>query len=141
MRARERGGSFDASARASRSCDSASSCCPASAAHHASRSAASTRPEVARAAMVLDIVPGLAVPVALRGHLLALKILARDDDRRPQDLVDIRALLQVATELDVATCRQALQLITDRGFNRNRDLAADLDALLEPSSRPDARDG
>ena len=49
---------------------------------------------------------------------------SRDDDRRPQDLVDTHALLQVATELDVATCRQALRLITGRGFNRNRDLAA-----------------
>lgn len=41
----------------------------------------------------LEMVPGLRVPVARIGHLMALKILARNDRDRPQDLDDLRALL------------------------------------------------
>jgi predicted nucleotidyltransferase len=39
--------------------------------------------EVARAAETLEIVPGLQLPVAQTGHLIALKLLARDDESRP----------------------------------------------------------
>lgn len=48
-------------------------------------------PEIADAAEVMDIVPGLRLPVAVTGHLIALKLLARDDAVRPQDLADLRA--------------------------------------------------
>jgi hypothetical protein len=53
-------------------------------------------PEIAAAADALDVVPGLAVPTARMGHLIALKVLARDDRTRPQDRVDLPALLQRA---------------------------------------------
>jgi predicted nucleotidyltransferase len=85
-------------------------------------------PEIVEAAEPLEIVEGISVPVARLGHLLALKVLARDDRRRPQDWDDIRALLVEATPADVAQARDALKLITDRGFHRDKAL---LDAFGE----------
>jgi hypothetical protein len=62
---------------------------------------------------------------------LALKILARDDDRRPQDTIDIRALLQEATAADLAATKTALTLIVERGFHRKRDLLQDFEDLTK----------
>lgn len=87
-------------------------------------------PELVRDAETVEILPGLAVPVARTGHLIAVKLLARDDDRRPQDLMDLRSLLGVATEEDLAVTRQAVRQITERGFDRGRDLEAALVELL-----------
>jgi hypothetical protein len=78
----------------------------------------------------VEVVPNFIVPVASVGHLLALKILSRDDGRRPNDLADLHALLSVATPEDIETARAAVSLITDRGFNRERDLSPDLEALI-----------
>jgi hypothetical protein len=33
---------------------------------------------------LLDIVPGLLIPLARTGHLLAMKVLSRDDRHRPR---------------------------------------------------------
>jgi predicted nucleotidyltransferase len=88
--------------------------------------------EIARAAETMEILPGLTVPVARTGHLIAVKLLARDDDSRPQDLADLRALHAVATPADVKLAREAISLITERGFHRDRDLATALARLGEP---------
>jgi predicted nucleotidyltransferase len=80
--------------------------------------------EIADRAEPIEIVPGLTVPLARTGHLLALKLLARDDRTRPQDADDLRALLEVASPDDLTEAQRALQLIETRGFNRGRDLAA-----------------
>jgi len=77
-----------------------------------------------------EILPGLRVSVAGISHLIALKILARDDRTRPQDRVDLVGLLGRADARVIAAVREALALITQRGFHRGRDLAADLEALL-----------
>jgi hypothetical protein len=87
-------------------------------------------PEIARSAEELEVVPGLTLPVATTGHLIALKLLARDDLSRPQDLADLQGLLAAATDEDLSEARDAARLITDRGFNRDRDLLASLDELL-----------
>lgn len=86
-------------------------------------------PEVAAGAEDLEIVPGLHLPVAVAGHLIALKLLARDDEIRPQDLADLRALMAAATDSDIAVARQATELITERGYDRGRDLPAALRSL------------
>ncbi|MFD3425552.1 nucleotidyl transferase AbiEii/AbiGii toxin family protein [Nocardia fluminea] len=86
--------------------------------------------EIAAAADEIEIVPDLSLPVATTGHLIALKLLSRDDATRPQDLADLRELLSVATEDDIAIARSAVRLIAQRGFNRDRDLGSSLDALL-----------
>lgn len=87
-------------------------------------------PEVATQAELLEILPGLNVPVARLGHLIALKILARDDRLRPQDAMDLRALLQDSGEADLALARESLALIQARGFDRGRDLPAALQQAL-----------
>lgn len=86
-------------------------------------------PEIASAAETIEIVPGLPLPVATTGHLIALKVLARDDDSRPQDLGDLRALLAVATPDDLVAAGDAVRLITERGYNRGRDLMSSLSEL------------
>lgn len=86
-------------------------------------------PEIVAAAETIEIVPGLSMPIATTGHLIALKLLARDDQTRPQDLADLRALRSAATEADIGIARDAVGLIAERGFNRGRDLSAALDAL------------
>jgi hypothetical protein len=87
-------------------------------------------PMIARSAEQLEVVPGLVLPVASTGHLIALKLLARDNVTRSQDLADLRALLTVAKPADVEVARHAVQLITDRGFNRERNLLDALDSLI-----------
>jgi hypothetical protein len=86
-------------------------------------------PEIVQAAEVLEVLPDLSMPVARTGHLIAVKLLARDDESRPQDLADLNALREVATPADLETARSALELITERGFHRDRDLLGALDAL------------
>ncbi|MPZ29161.1 MAG: hypothetical protein GEV12_22900 [Micromonosporaceae bacterium] len=86
--------------------------------------------EIVAAAEPLELLPGLTVPVATAGHLIAVKVLARDDDRRPQDLADLRALVTAASADDVELARTTVRLITERGFNRGRDLDVALAVLL-----------
>jgi len=78
-------------------------------------------PEIVRSAEKIEVFPSVVIPVASVAHLIALKILARDDDR-PQDEVDLRALLLVASEADISEAARALDLVTERGFARDRDL-------------------
>ncbi len=86
--------------------------------------------EVVTEAELLDLLPRLSMRVAATGHLIALKVLSRDDVTRPQDLVDLRALLRIATEAELDRARRALALIAARGFHRGRNLIADLNGLL-----------
>jgi hypothetical protein len=87
-------------------------------------------PEIVGAALTTEVFAGVHVRVASRAHLIALKILARDDRQRPQDYDDLVALLQDATDVDLSEARLAVALIAERGFNRNRDLMQSLDELL-----------
>jgi hypothetical protein len=79
---------------------------------------------------VIDVVPGFEVPIARLGHLIALKVLARDDRTRPQDRVDLAALLSRASATDLHEAREALTLVTRRGFHRGRNLLDGLDATI-----------
>lgn len=85
--------------------------------------------EIVAAATPLEVLPGVVVPVARKGHLLALKVLARSE-RRPQDLADIRALLKVADATDLALARDSVRLIVTRGYHRGRDLPRLLEEAL-----------
>lgn len=86
--------------------------------------------EIARHAEPLEVFSGVIAPVARTGHLIALKLLSRDDVRRPLDAADLRALLGVASERDLSLARESIELITDRGFSRGRDLVAAFDSLV-----------
>jgi predicted nucleotidyltransferase len=87
-------------------------------------------PDIVAAAEPLELLAHFTMRIATIGHLIALKVLSRDDRNRPQDLVDLRALLRAASTTDLAQARAATALIAERGFHRQRDLASELDQLL-----------
>ncbi len=86
--------------------------------------------EVVADADPLEIFDGMRIPVAATAHLIAMKLLSRDDERRPQDLGDLRGLIGQASTADIARARGAIDLITGRGYHRGRDLAAELQRLV-----------
>jgi hypothetical protein len=85
--------------------------------------------EVVETADDLEVFDGVWAPVASIAALIALKVLARDDALRPQDRVDLVALMRVASASDVSAAYDLCRLIGDRGYQRGRDLMAALDAL------------
>ena len=91
--------------------------------------------EIASAAERLEILPDLEVPVALKGHLIAMKVLSRDDARRPRDAEDLRGLLAEASAEDLALASGLLRLVTERGFHRRKDLERELARALADASR------
>ena len=92
-------------------------------------------PEIVRDAEELAVLEDVTVRVATRAHLIALKVLARDDRHRPQDWDDLRALLAEASEPEVTAAREALAVIEQRGYNRGRSLAEDLARALVDTAR------
>lgn len=86
--------------------------------------------EVARDASRIELVPGEVAPVAPMPHLIALKVLSRDE-RRPQDDVDLQSLLGAATSVDIARARELLELIASRGFARGKDLHTEFESVIE----------
>ncbi len=87
--------------------------------------------EIVAEAEQIEVLPGLTAPVATTGHLITLKLLARDDLARPQDLGDLWALLSAARQEDLESAWASLELVTTRGYHRGRDLSAALLALLD----------
>ena len=90
-------------------------------------------PEIVAAAEHIQLAPGLTLPVAQTGHLIAMKLLS-DSPQRPQDRVDLVRLLQHADESDLASAESAVALIERRGFARGRDLTALLAELRQSLS-------
>lgn len=86
--------------------------------------------EIVADAEKLEILPGLMVPVARAGHLLVLKLLARDDRERPQDVADLRALSAGLSDEERRRAQEAAALVDARGFGRGRDVSALLKAAL-----------
>lgn len=91
--------------------------------------------EIVAEAEAIAILEDLVVRVATRAHLIALKVLARDDRNRPQDWDDLRALLRDASARDVGRARDALGLIQRRGYSRGRNLSDDLDRAIAETTR------
>lgn len=90
--------------------------------------------EIVAGADVLEVLPGVVVPVATIGHLMATKLLS-SDATRPQDVVDLQALLSAATSDDLDRCREAVNEIEERGFARGRRLSEAADALISDGPR------
>ena len=87
--------------------------------------------DIVAGAETMELFEGLVAPIATVPALIALKVLARDDARRPQDRVDLVSLLAVANSADLAETRRLLALIEERGYARGRRLLANLNALLD----------
>lgn len=92
-------------------------------------------PEIVASAEPLVVFAGPPLPVATLPHLIALKVLSLDDRTRPQDRVDVAALVDRATGADLEAAREALASIAARGFARQQDLHAKFDALLTTHER------
>ncbi|HEY6738731.1 MAG TPA: nucleotidyl transferase AbiEii/AbiGii toxin family protein [Actinopolymorphaceae bacterium] len=88
-------------------------------------------PEVVKAAEPLEIPPGVTIPVARTGHLIAVKLCWRPGAKRDRDL---RTLIERADADDLDDARRLIASITDRGYHRGRDLAATLDSWLSARS-------
>ena len=87
--------------------------------------------EIVAQAETLTVLPDIDCKVAALGHLIALKVLARDDLRRPQDRVDLVALLGAARTEDLEVARRAAALIAQRGFARDKpDLSRELERTI-----------
>lgn len=91
--------------------------------------------ELVGAAQFVEVWPSLTVPVARAGHLLALKVLSRDDVERPQDAADIRALIEILDPEDERLAVEAARMIQVRGFHRNRDVVAGVREALASRNR------
>jgi len=85
--------------------------------------------EICRDADRLELAPGLSVPVARAGHLVAMKLLALAPDR-PQDAIDLHALIATLTEADRARARLATARIVTLGANRSKPLREELERWL-----------
>lgn len=92
--------------------------------------------EIVAAASPILVMPHLRVPVATRGHLIAMKVLSVGPDRL-RDADDLEGLVSQADEADLEQAREGLRLIEERGRSRGKDLLADLNAIVarvHPSS-------
>jgi predicted nucleotidyltransferase len=81
--------------------------------------------ELVRDAEPLEVLPDVIVPVATNAGLIVLKALAAGPTR-PQDEVDLAALIAVANDDDRAEARRLATLVVERGFHRGRDLVTEL---------------
>lgn len=78
--------------------------------------------EIVANAEPIAIINELTLPVASVGHLIAMKLLARDDRHRPADADDLRALADISDPNDWDIARTAAELIETRGYARDRNL-------------------
>jgi hypothetical protein len=85
--------------------------------------------EVVAGSDPLELFGAVVAPVASVGALIALKLLSADDQTRPQDRVDLVALMGIATTTHLAEAAQLCALIEARGYARGRDLTEMLRTL------------
>lgn len=90
--------------------------------------------EIVEAAERIEVWNAVVLPVAALGHLIALKVLARNDKTRPQDAVDLHGLLAVADDSEIERARKAVLLITKRGYNREKKLLRQLEEVVQNSA-------
>jgi hypothetical protein len=84
---------------------------------------------IVAAATELEVLPGIAVPVARVGHLVAMKLLAQNDRTRPQDHDDLRALMRVASSAELARALVAVTAIEALGAHRGKKLRGALERI------------
>jgi hypothetical protein len=87
--------------------------------------------EIVSRADRLEVLPGIFMPVASVGHLIALKVLAG----RHQDLTDLGYLVSVASDADLAEAKASVTTIEERGFNRGQNLSEDLAAIIRQAQK------
>jgi hypothetical protein len=91
-------------------------------------------PEVVARATDVDVPAVGTIRVARAEELLAMKVLSMRDNRL-QDRLDAQRLIEFVPDLDIEWVRRNLELIKVRGYHRDQDLGAKLDALLAELGR------
>lgn len=86
--------------------------------------------EIVAAAELGHLFSDVSVKVAQTSALIALKVLSASE-RRMRDIVDLQSLFESATANEITESRKLLDLITARGYDRGKDLQADLDRYIE----------
>lgn len=86
-------------------------------------------PEIVSGAETVEIGRGLRMPVARTGHLIAMKVLS-ETPVRLKDQTDLMNFIKDMSDDELADARAALALMTERGFNRDRDLLASLEEFI-----------
>lgn len=61
-----------------------------------------------------------------------LEQVTREVVSRPQDVIDIKNLLSEANLEDIQESARLLQLVQMRGYNRGKDLLAELESCRKP---------
>ena len=89
--------------------------------------------EVVSTAEDIEIFPDLPVKVATIPSLIALKVLSADAKDRLQDIIDLRNLIREATDSEILLAKNLIDLITERGYNRKKDLHGELDKYISDS--------
>jgi hypothetical protein len=87
-------------------------------------------PEIVAKADDVEIFPGIVVPVASTPALIAMKVLSADPVTRLQDIIDLRNLITDASDAEIDETLDLLSLITQRGFNRGKDLHREMARYL-----------
>jgi hypothetical protein len=82
--------------------------------------------EICEHAIRVAFLPGVELPVASVGHLVAMKLLSVDEER-PRDAQDLVNLREVLTDEQLEDARAAVVTIVERGSNRGRDLVGQLE--------------
>ena len=85
--------------------------------------------EVCSSAEHIEALPGITLPVARVGHLVALKLLSVAPDR-PHDAQDLLNLRPEMDDVETDLARTAVRQVVARRANRGRDLVSDLEAWL-----------
>lgn len=93
-------------------------------------SSSGIEPEIVEHAELMTVLTAHELPVATVGDLMAMKVLSRDDRKRPQDWDDLRNLAAIATVADLSQARTSIAVIEARGYQRNRDLLTLFEELL-----------
>ena len=89
--------------------------------------------EVVSGAEVLEIAPGLHLPVADPVGLIAMKLLSADPNRRPNDIADLQGLAGLLSkQSQVDQVRYLLSCIGQRQASRERDLQKAMDEWVLP---------
>jgi hypothetical protein len=86
--------------------------------------------EIIQDADVIEILPNVKAKVASLSSLIAMKVLSADSDDRLQDILDIKSLIKNASQIDLDSAKNLMKLITERNYNRNKDLIAEFDSYL-----------
>jgi len=81
--------------------------------------------EIVATAEKIEVLPEIFVDVASLPSLIAMKVLAADEKRRPRDLFDLENLIKDANSNELEEALNLLHIIHQRGFNRGKDLERD----------------